>query len=58
MGGGTGMICYEFKGGNGTSSRKIDIRLAKMRRQGPTPWVFFFRQISAVAPSLRLRVFL
>ena len=26
VGGGTGMICYEFKGGNGTSSRKIDIR--------------------------------
>ena len=26
VGGGTGMICYEFKGGNGTASRKIDIR--------------------------------
>jgi L-aminopeptidase/D-esterase-like protein len=25
VGGGTGMICYEFKGGNGTASRKIDI---------------------------------
>src|SRR5262249_16945142 len=25
FGGGTGMICYEFKGGNGTASRKIDI---------------------------------
>src|SRR5207249_627885 len=25
IGGGTGMICYEFKGGNGTASRKIDI---------------------------------
>jgi D-aminopeptidase len=25
-GGGTGMICYEFKGGNGTASRKVDIR--------------------------------
>ncbi len=24
-GGGTGMICYEFKGGTGTSSRKVDI---------------------------------
>jgi len=24
VGGGTGMICYEFKGGNGTASRKID----------------------------------
>jgi D-aminopeptidase len=29
VGGGTGMICYEFKGGNGTSSRKIDIRVSK-----------------------------
>ncbi len=26
-GGGTGMICYEFKGGIGTSSRKIDAKL-------------------------------
>ncbi|MBV9010337.1 MAG: P1 family peptidase [Verrucomicrobia bacterium] len=26
VGGGTGMICYEFKGGNGTSSRKVEIR--------------------------------
>jgi D-aminopeptidase len=25
VGGGTGMICYEFKGGSGTASRKIDI---------------------------------
>src|SRR6266496_756699 len=29
VGGGTGMICYEFKGGNGTGSRKIDIRVSK-----------------------------
>jgi len=29
IGGGTGMICYEFKGGNGTASRKIDIRASK-----------------------------
>ncbi|PYL64968.1 MAG: aminopeptidase [Verrucomicrobia bacterium] len=26
VGGGTGMICYEFKGGNGTASRKIDVK--------------------------------
>lgn len=25
-GGGTGMICFEFKGGNGTASRQIDLR--------------------------------
>ena len=29
VGGGTGMICYEFKGGNGTASRQIDIRASK-----------------------------
>src|SRR5213595_3087293 len=29
VGGGTGMICYEFKGGNGTASRKVDIKVAK-----------------------------
>jgi D-aminopeptidase len=29
VGGGTGMISYEFKGGNGTASRKIDIRVSK-----------------------------
>lgn len=26
VGGGTGMICYEFKGGNGTASRKIGMK--------------------------------
>ena len=26
VGGGTGMICYEFKGGNGSASRKIDMK--------------------------------
>ena len=29
VGGGTGMICYEFKGGNGTASRKINMKAAK-----------------------------
>jgi L-aminopeptidase/D-esterase-like protein len=29
VGGGTGMICYEFKGGNGTASRKIEIKASK-----------------------------
>ena len=29
VGGGTGMICYEFKGGNGTASREINIRTSK-----------------------------
>lgn len=29
VGGGTGMVCYEFKGGNGTASRKIDIKAGK-----------------------------
>jgi D-aminopeptidase len=26
VGGGTGMVCYEFKGGNGTASRKVDMK--------------------------------
>ena len=29
VGGGTGMICYEFKGGNGTASRKVDLKQDK-----------------------------
>src|SRR5438034_323875 len=29
VGGGTGMVCYEFKGGNGTASRKIDLKQDK-----------------------------
>src|SRR5207302_815615 len=29
VGGGTGMICYEFKGGNGTASRRIEIKPGK-----------------------------
>jgi D-aminopeptidase len=29
VGGGTGMICYEFKGGSGTSSRQIEIKAGK-----------------------------
>jgi D-aminopeptidase len=34
VGGGTGMICYEFKGGNGTASRKIDIRSEAAEKNG------------------------
>jgi len=29
VGGGTGMICYEFKGGNGTASRTVEIKVGK-----------------------------
>ena len=29
VGGGTGMICYEFKGGNGTSSRRVQLKGGK-----------------------------
>jgi L-aminopeptidase/D-esterase-like protein len=29
VGGGTGMICYEFKGGNGTASRRIEMKAGK-----------------------------
>jgi D-aminopeptidase len=34
VGGGTGMICYEFKGGNGTASRKIDMKDGRARPPG------------------------
>src|SRR6185295_13440706 len=34
VGGGTGMICYEFKGGNGTASRKVDIRSQGAEKDG------------------------
>jgi D-aminopeptidase len=36
LGGGTGMICYEFKGGNGTASRRIDIRPAAVGKNVST----------------------
>src|SRR5262245_33660352 len=36
VGGGTGMICYEFKGGNGTASRQINIRSAGAGKDAPT----------------------
>jgi D-aminopeptidase len=29
VGGGTGMVCYEFKGGTGTASRKVDMKEKK-----------------------------
>jgi D-aminopeptidase len=29
VGGGTGMVCYEFKGGTGTSSRKVEMKEKK-----------------------------
>ncbi len=29
VGGGTGMICYEFKGGNGTASRRVEMKAGK-----------------------------
>ena len=35
VGGGTGMICYEFKGGNGTASRVIEIRPGSGERAEP-----------------------
>jgi L-aminopeptidase/D-esterase-like protein len=31
VGGGTGMICYEFKGGNGTASRVVEIKTDKAK---------------------------
>ena len=41
VGGGSGMICYEFKGGSGTASRKVDIKVGKDKpAQGYTVGVF------------------
>jgi D-aminopeptidase len=40
VGGGTGMICYEFKGGNGTASRKIEIKDEKKNSVKYTVGVF------------------
>jgi D-aminopeptidase len=34
VGGGTGMICYEFKGGTGTASRRVEIGSGAARRVG------------------------
>jgi D-aminopeptidase len=36
VGGGTGMICYEFKGGNGTASRQINIRPPAAAKGAPS----------------------
>jgi L-aminopeptidase/D-esterase-like protein len=35
VGGGTGMICYEFKGGTGTASRQINVRPAAAGKDVP-----------------------
>jgi D-aminopeptidase len=35
IGGGTGMICYEFKGGNGTASRVVSVAVAGGGDPGP-----------------------
>ena len=29
VGGGTGMVCYEFKGGSGTASRRVEVKVGK-----------------------------
>jgi D-aminopeptidase len=34
VGGGTGMICYEFKGGTGTASRRIEVGREGEKRRG------------------------
>ena len=37
VGGGTGMICYEFKGGMGTSSRVVPVVVVSDRQSGNLP---------------------
>ncbi len=34
VGGGTGMVCYEWKGGSGTASRKVSIGEGEIRTEG------------------------
>ena len=46
VGGGTGMNCYQFKGGNGTASR-----LVELRRHDATPSASSSRRTSAAATS-------
>ena len=52
VGGGTGMICYEFKGGNGTASRKLEIPPEGGNKTVPRKALSlacFYRQISVGA---------
>ena len=48
IGGGTGMICYEYKGGNGTASRQVEIKIGK---DNPG-------QVTSVARTFTVGVFL
>ena len=45
VGGGTGMNCYGFKGGNGTASRRVGYG------DGPSPWPPSSRPTSVRAPN-------
>lgn len=54
VGGGTGMICYEFKGGNGTASRKIEIRAGKDSPAGNYTVGVFVQANCGRRPSLTI----
>jgi D-aminopeptidase len=62
VGGGNGMICYEFKGGTGTSSRKVDIGGAVytvgvlvQANHGIRPWLNILgKPVGALMPEGRL----
>ncbi len=62
VGGGTGMICYEFKGGTGTSSRRLDIDgdsfmlgALVQANHGVRPWLTVLgRRVGAVMCEDRL----
>ena len=59
VGGGTGMVCYEFKGGNGTSSRKVQIKGEKETVPAgyTAPSGFSCRQTRAAVPISSSRAF-
>lgn len=62
VGGGNGMICYEFKGGTGTSSRRVEIGetgytigALVQANHGIRPWLTILGQaVGAVMPEGRL----
>ncbi len=55
VGGGTGMICYEFKGGTGTASRVVSVDAVagpgSSAKQNTLPSAFSSRPIAAAVRS-------
>lgn len=61
VGGGTGMIAYEYKGGTGTASRRVDTQLGSFivgvlvqANHGLRPWLTVYgRQVGELLPGRR-----